>query len=60
MQFIKNLFGNKKDDEEAARLEAVRQNPNQRVDAKTMTDQEKFTDATKYGTYQVNGLDVDF
>lgn len=60
MQFIKQLFVAKTTDPEADKLEAVRLNPNQRVDSKTMTDQEKFTDATKYGTYQVNGLDVDF
>lgn len=60
MQFIKQLFGAKTTDPESDRLEAVRLNPNLRVDHNNLTDQEKFTDATKYGTYQVNGLDVDF
>jgi hypothetical protein len=41
-------------------LQEVKQDPRRRLHHDRMTDEQRFKDATKYGTYQVNGLEVDF
>ena len=41
-------------------LREVKQDPRRRLHHDRMTDEQRFKDATKYGTYQVNGLEVDF
>jgi hypothetical protein len=41
-------------------LQEVKQDPRRRLHHDRMSDEQRFCDATKYGTYQVNGLEVDF
>lgn len=41
-------------------LQEVKQDPRRRLHHDRMSDEQRFKDATKYGTYQVNGIEVDF
>jgi hypothetical protein len=41
-------------------LQEVKSDPRRRLHHDRMTDEDRFIEATKYKTYQVNGLDVDF
>jgi len=41
-------------------LNEVKQDPKKRLHHDRMSDKDRFEQATKYNTYQVNGLDIDF
>jgi len=45
---------------DADNIEQIKQYPNRRLYNEDMSDQDCFREATKYKTYQINGLDVDF
>ena len=41
-------------------LSKMKSDPMRRLHHDRMSDQERFNEATKYKTYQLNGLDIDF
>ena len=43
-----------------SRLDQIKKDPNRRVDSDNMTEIEKMDAGFTYGTYNINGRDVDF